>query len=499
MKQWFEKIKLSHKLNTSLICFLLLMIVMGALSLRQLERINRQVMDIHSNWMPAASAVGGMKNAFNYWRVTVLQYVMAKDDGDDAELAYTSNAMRQRLEEFRRQEKKYFLLIVDEQERALYEQAKTVMDAYLRYHDQMMELIDAKQKAQAFTLMRGILRQKKDEMLHVLDAMEQFQFEGGARTAFESASLLQTSRWQTFFLLGLMALFGGLGFYVVRIFSTSVGLLQRACVNTFSSANHVAAVIHEQEATIGEQAASSTEIVAAAKEISATARALSVNMDDIVHIAQGTRDKALLGQHSLTQLNETMNRMVEASNAITAKLAMLNEKASNINTVLNLIVKVADQTNLLSLNAAIESERAGEYGLGFSVVAAEIRRLSDQTAIATLDIEQILKEMQSSVSTSVMGMDKFADEICKNVEQVCQISGQLTEITEQSQTLSPRFEAIYEGMQAQNLGTEQITESMTQFNEGLQQTAESLRNSRQTVTLLTEASQDLQQVVRILN
>ena len=79
---------------------------------------------------------------------------------------------------------------------------------------------------------------------------------------------------------------------------------------------------------------------------------------------------------------------------IGSKLAVIREKAANINVAVTTITKVADQTNLLSINAAIEAEKAGEYGLGFLVVAREIRRLADQTAVATLDIEQIVRDMQ---------------------------------------------------------------------------------------------------------
>ena len=99
------------------------------------------------------------------------------------------------------------------------------------------------------------------------------------------------------------------------------------------------------------------------------------------------------------------------------------------------INKVADQTNLLSLNAAIEAAKAGEFGQGFAVVAREIRRLADQTAIATLDIEQMVKEMQSSVSSGVMGMEKFAQEVQSAVREVNEISGQIAHIIEQVQGL----------------------------------------------------------------
>ncbi len=121
-----------------------------------------------------------------------------------------------------------------------------------------------------------------------------------------------------------------------------------------------------------------------------------------------------------------MQHMVSATDSINAKLAALSEKASNINSVLITITKVADQTNILSLNAAIEAEKAGDAGRGFSVVATEIRRLADQTSVSTWDIEQMLKEMQSAVSASVMGMDKFSEEIRRSVGEVRQVAEQLS-------------------------------------------------------------------------
>ena len=152
------------------------------------------------------------------------------------------------------------------------------------------------------------------------------------------------------------------------------------------------------------------------------------------------------------------------------------------------ITKVADQTNLLSLNAAIEAEKAGEYGRGFAVVATEIRRLADQTAVATYDIEQMVKEIQSAVSAGVMGMDKFSEEVRRGMQDVQQIGGQLTEIIQQVQALAPRCEAVNEGMQAQATGAEQITQALAQLSEAAQQTVESLRQSGQAIDGLNQAA-----------
>lgn len=268
--------------------------------------------------------------------------------------------------------------------------------------------------------------------------------------------------------------------------------VQEAGILVTSSTTEIAATARQQEATMTEQAASSNEIAASTKEISATARELVKTMDEAIHIAEATAQQAADGHEGLARMEKTMSRLVDASASIVAKLAVMNEKAGNINSVVSTITKVADQTNLLSLNAAIEAEKAGEYGKGFAVVATEIRRLADQTAVATWDIEQMLKEMQSAVSAGVMSMDKFSEEIRSNVEEVRQIAGQLETVIDQVQNLAPRFEVIHQGMQAQSSGGEQIMQTMMQFNESMQQTAESLHNTRQSIELLNNAAQNLQ-------
>ena len=276
-----------------------------------------------------------------------------------------------------------------------------------------------------------------------------------------------------------------------------VAQVQQSGIQVNSSATEIAATAKQQEATVSEQAASTNEIMATVTEISATSKELVKTMEEISQVAENTARSAETGQGALNKMEETMRQMRTATDNITSKLAVLSEKAGNINTVVTTINKVADQTNLLSLNAAIEAEKAGEYGRGFAVVATEIRRLADQTAVATWDIEQMVKEMQSAVSAGVMGMDKFSEEVSRGVNEIGQVGGQLGQIIDDVQTLTPRFESVTEGMQSQSLGGEQISESMIQLNETAQQTAESLRQSNASIQQLKEAANGLQKAVSI--
>ncbi len=271
-----------------------------------------------------------------------------------------------------------------------------------------------------------------------------------------------------------------------------VGQVQRSGIQVNTTATQIAATAKEQQSTAHEIAATTAEIGATSKEISATSKELVKTMNELNHVAEETAKLAGSGQLSISRMESTMHQIMEASGSITAKLAVLSDKTTNINSVVTTITKVADQTNLLSLNAAIEAEKAGEYGLGFAVVAMEIRRLADQTAVATYDIEKMVKEMHSAVAAGVMGMDKFSDEVRRGVAEVRQVSTQLAQIIHQVQTLTPRFQTVNEGMHAQATGAEQISETLTQLSEAAQQTAESLRQSNLAIEQLNGAARGLQ-------
>jgi len=273
--------------------------------------------------------------------------------------------------------------------------------------------------------------------------------------------------------------------------SVLVGRVQRSGIQVNMTATEIAATAKEQQSTTNEIAATTAEIGATSKEISATSKELDKTMHEVNQVAEDTATLANSGQSAIARMESTMRQIMEASGSITAKLAVLSEKTANINSVVTTITKVADQTNLLSLNAAIEAEKAGEYGLGFAVVAMEIRRLADQTAVATYDIEKMVKEMQTAVAAGVMGMDKFSEEVRRGGDEIRQVSSQLAQIIHQVQTLSPRFHTVSEGMHAQATGAQQISETLTQLSDAAHQTAESLRESNAAIDQLNEAARGL--------
>jgi len=275
---------------------------------------------------------------------------------------------------------------------------------------------------------------------------------------------------------------------MIEHLSGLVGKIQQSGIQLTTSSTEIAATARQQEATVSEQAASTNEILATSKQISSTSETLVDTMGHVTGLAKETAEAASSGHDELLHMEESMHNMLDATGTISSKLQILSEKADNIGQVITTITKVADQTNLLSLNAAIEAEKAGEYGIGFSVVATEIRRLADQTAAASWDIEQIVKEMQTAVKSAVQGIDHFNETIRHDVQNAGQVSQQLADMIDKVLGLLPNFEEVRNGMDSHADSSGQISEAIMQLSEAAHQTVESLQSSSQAIQNLNEAA-----------
>lgn len=248
----------------------------------------------------------------------------------------------------------------------------------------------------------------------------------------------------------------------------------------------------EQEQVVTRLGESTTQTVTAVEEITVTGKELARTMDAVNEMAGHTGTMAIDGRKNLASMDDTMRQLADSTTSFGSRLAEINERAKTINLAVTTIAKVADQTNLLSINAAIEAEKAGEYGRGFLVIAREIRRLADQTAVASLEIEQVVKGMQLSVSSGVMEMDKFSKSVETGVEEIAGVSSQLAEIISSVKGISERFGQVAEGMQAQSQGAEQIRDAMTTVANGAAASESGLDAFREATDSLEQAASGLQ-------
>jgi methyl-accepting chemotaxis protein WspA len=510
-----------------------IMVIMGGIVYAHLRAVTRETANVEEFSVPALYYVTQMLNAFNE------DYAITQEFGLDQNPATIPPLVRE-VQESRAKmaglAKKYVATITDAVEQAQYEQYEKDRIPYLRIQDNVLKSATDPKNSHLIaatvredldpeydkirTLLSELVDKNKGEadtstqliVASVAEAREAILMSFAIALLLSIACIYYLLRSITRPLDGLVTAMGRMrqGDFTQRIdrqdefgalgqafngmaddLASLFGEVQKSGIRVTSSVTEIAATAKEQQTTANEIAVTTTEIGATSREISATSRELVKTMRDVSLVGEQTAALAGDGQTGLARMEETMRRVVDAAGSINAKLGVLNEKAGNINQMVITITKVADQTNLLSLNAAIEAEKAGEYGRGFAVVASEIRRLADQTAVATYDIEQMVKEIHSAVSAGVMGMDKFSEEVRRGMTELQQVGGQLTEIIQQVQALAPRFDAVNEGMQAQATGAEQISEALTQLGQSARQTVESQAQSSRAIEDLNQASSGL--------
>lgn len=527
-----SNITIRQRIMFSFAVIIAVMLLMGALALQRLHHIQTEETALRSDSIPGLYYSGAIETNWHAY-YTALHGLATPDPGDRARAV---DALRVRRDAFEEAMNRYRATINAADDRRNYEQFARLSASVFALQPELVKAGEAGDEAlqrtlrtrvdpsfgQAAELIGSIIqynyRQAADSGMRIDTAVRSAQF--GIALAFAGALALAVVAG---FLLGraitrpldqlarasaVMAKgdfsqrlgfarkdeFGAVAQGYDRMsvdLSELVGQVQTSGIQVNSSINEITATLREQHATAAQIAATTTEIGATSREIAATSKELARAMRDVAGSAEQTADLAGEGQDGVAQMEDTMGRMIDATAAISSKLAVLAEKASNISQVVTTITKVADQTNLLSLNAAIEAEKAGEYGRGFSVVAVEIRRLADQTAVATLDIEQMVREIQSAVSAGVMGMDKFSEEVRRGTGDVQKVGGQLSKVIEHVQAMVPRFETVNEGVQAQTAGAEQINLALAQLSEAAQQTVDALKQSNQAIDELHQVSAGL--------
>ena len=280
---------------------------------------------------------------------------------------------------------------------------------------------------------------------------------------------------------------------MVQNLNALINQVQKTGIKITSFATKIAASGKQLDQTITTQVSATNQVAATAKKIAATSVQLVKTVEEVEYTSQATAREASSSQQDLLQMEVAMRKLADGTKLLSEKLSVIDEKTNKINQVITTITIVADRTNLLSLNATIEAEKAGDYGKGFSVVAREVNRLADQTSVAVLDIEKMVQEMQVAVSKTTIEMEKFSKQVEQSADDVYRVSGKLESMIAQVQNLSPRFQSVSEGMVNQSEAAAQISEAMIYLMEDTSETSTSLRAVNQVIEELKEVAEELRQ------
>lgn len=279
---------------------------------------------------------------------------------------------------------------------------------------------------------------------------------------------------------------------MTRSLALMIGRLHQNANSVAQAAKSIlSASDHQQKAV--DQIEHVTEFLAnAGSKIQFSASQLASTISVVGQASESASRLGETGTTGLTELEEAMKVISHSSETINSKLENLNEKASAVSRVVSTMGKVADQTNLLSINAAIEAEKAGESGKGFAVVANEIQRLADQTAEAAEEVEQLVKEMQQAVAAGVIGTEQFDNDVHAGSEGLHKLTNTVDGIARQIEAIKPQVDIISNSMQAQSEGARQLQARSNSLDEAIKSSAESSHAMRAAVQQLESAAHELE-------
>lgn len=285
-------------------------------------------------------------------------------------------------------------------------------------------------------------------------------------------------------------------------FNAFVDRLHDTITHVAQSSNEVSAAAYtldsaaEQMATGVEEATLQINAVAAAsEEMSKTSLEIAQNCVVAVRSSEQADQSATTGESIVNQTITVMNRISDRVKESAEVIRSLGTRSDQIGQIVGLINDVADQTNLLALNAAIEAARAGEHGRGFAVVADEVRKLAERTSNATREISDTIRAMQAETKKAVSSMEEGVNEVSMGTSETAKSGEALKEILYQINKVTGEINQIAVASEEETATTNEIASSIQQISEVVQETARRIQENASASSQLAGLSKGLQAMV----
>ncbi|UZP67085.1 methyl-accepting chemotaxis protein [Desulfovibrio mangrovi] len=271
-------------------------------------------------------------------------------------------------------------------------------------------------------------------------------------------------------------------------------IVQRVHASSGLLADQIGEALHGSE----RQRERTAESATAMEEMNATVMEVARNASEAAEHAEEAQAKAAEGSGVVESVVKAISDVNDKSMTLRESLGELGQRAEGIGSVMGVISDIADQTNLLALNAAIEAARAGEAGRGFAVVADEVRKLAEKTMTATKEVHEAIQAIQAASRDNIRGMEEASMSVGKSTELATIAGDSLQAIVEIVQANADQVRAIATASEEQSAASEEISRGAEEVNHIALETADIMTRSSEAVEELTELAQELQGLIEEL-
>ncbi len=535
---WFNNMRVGTKLTAGFLLVATIAAVVGIFGVTMMRQLNAEGVKIYERITIPLEDLAFMSVAFQRVRINLRDAVESKGEGEVKEYLETVAKLRSDIGE---RTDKFEKTIITDEARQLFKEFKESRNAYGAHIDKILALHRAGKDDEARALMGGEAKKAamhEQELLNKM--MDRKEKQGNTIAEANANDARKATIFMTVLVLAGVLLALGLGLLIsraitkplveavsvanaladgdlrvsVNVKSTDetgqlMSALQHMIQNlrdmisrTVDISSGIASASNQlhststQIATGAEEVASQTNTVAtASEEMSATSSDIARNCSMAADASRQTTDSANAGAQvvndTITGMNVIADRVRQTSKTIEA----LGCRSDQIGQIVGTIEDIADQTNLLALNAAIEAARAGEQGRGFAVVADEVRALAERTTKATREIGEMIKAIQSETREAVKAMEEGVCEVEKGAVS-SQKSGQaLEEILERINEVTMQVNQIATAAEEQTATTGEVTSNIQQITEVVHQTARGADETASAAAQLATQAQELQSLV----
>ncbi|MCG8510726.1 MAG: methyl-accepting chemotaxis protein [Rhodospirillales bacterium] len=262
-----------------------------------------------------------------------------------------------------------------------------------------------------------------------------------------------------------------------------------------SSSTQIAASSEEMAAGMQQQSEQTTQVSSAVEEMSATVVEVARKSADAANTAEVAGKQANEGGQVVSQTVDGIRAIAGVVNESAAAINELGKRGEQIGQVIEVITDIADQTNLLALNAAIEAARAGEHGRGFAVVADEVRKLAERTMQATEEVATSIKAIQEETNAAVQRMSSGTEKVDEGVRLAESAGESLGSIVSDSKNVAEMIQSIAAASEEQSAASEEISRNVESINAVTRQSAEGAGQAAAAATQLSVKAEELQTLV----